>query len=184
MKTYLVQHLNNFIKLSKENLELIHTPPSGNYSGPSGGDVLTLVSENKTSSPNYTDSYIIADNGATQYVITIEDPDLLEVFYSSNSGGSGDIFDSSGNWSNNNSGHFPQGTDLLETYTNARLALKAENGLSDSDAYDHAMALVLSELGIAVLKKDNGRSDFHQLSTDTTEDGSNTTVYLPTKCDQ
>lgn len=174
-----------FNGLTPSVVAIFHTHPEGNpenpnLTGPSPGDFLSTVSMvnltkkegDGVASYGFKDSYIYAHDGS-QYVLHVEDAVKAKAYFDNNP----NLFSDAG--LSTNKGSFEQGSALKVRYD--KFYSEVKDRLGEIGAHDYAMANIMKEAGISLLKKDAGGDNFKQMDAVKTE-VSGKAYYTLTKC--
>jgi len=120
------------------------------------------------------DSYIYAYDGS-KYVMHIEDTTLSRTFMTTNS------YLLSAEGLDANAGSFEEGSTIYDKYNDLyRSAVNAN--LSEFEAHDYAMVLIMQAAGVSLLKQESGSAAFKQMGVTETVTSSGSTHYQPYKC--
>lgn len=165
------------IKISSHTIADVHTHPAGKIPRPSAEDLWSLA-DSKSSSPNLSDSYVIAADG-TKYDLHISDVSKLENFKQLN----GDFYDPV-------TKGFKDGTPLSIDYNQMIDSFTTNNHMSIGEARERAFAYVLKDAGIDLLKAATGSNEFKKIdvkpskNSDGTEkkDAMGFTIYEKVDC--
>lgn len=136
-------------KITTHTIADVHTHPSHGKGTPSAEDIVALAKA-KTDSPNFSNSYIIASDG-TKYSLHISDVSKLNTFAQVN-----------GDFSDANNGfniYTPIGADFHHMVD----SFKNNNNMTDAEANERALAYVLKDSGIHLLKAQPGSNDFKKI---------------------
>ncbi|MBK0383563.1 hypothetical protein I5M32_11400 [Pedobacter sp. SD-b] len=131
---------------------IVHTHPADGLSAPSATDMYNMYVF-RNNSANYSTSYIVAADG-TKYAMHIDDVSKMNAFMTNNPG-----------FADAGTNDFDVNTALGAKYREIKDSF-LENNNTENQAHEKALAFVLKESGISLLKADPNSKEFKKIDTD------------------
>lgn len=157
-------------------LGYVHTHPAEAYPGPSAGDLYSLIGLNGTLN-TVTTAFVIAADG-TKYAMAITDPAKLAAFLTANPAST-----------SVNGSDFISTSDIGKQFGQVEQSFQAQ-GYNDKESHERAMATVMKNSGITLLKAPVNSSTFKKIDTqqvkdangNPVKDGNGNNMYLKIDC--